>query len=172
MPPNLATAKAKEVKMNNSKYELECVEVMTTFVILIDQEVKNLTEIAIAIEAPKEIELEIQMYCGESPYLTLDNINSHLAGCVPCSLELIHERTLRNMARESLRRSCNEEAPSELHEALGAMFNQANFAGFKNEVITEFSMHEVTIEIDEFGNIEHREIHVESRTEYRNEEDK
>ena len=38
-------------------------------------------------------------------------------------------------------------------------------------VITEFSMHEVTIEIDEFGNIEHREIRVEGRTEYRNDEE-
>ena len=164
-------AKAKEVVMSNSKYELECVEVMTTFVILIDQDVRNLTEIAIAIEAPKEVELEIQMYCGESPYLTLENINSHLATCVPCSLELIHERSVRELTRDSLRRSCNEEAPRDLHDSLNAMFNQANFAGFKNEVVTQFSMHEVTIEIDEFGNIEHREIHVESRTEYRSEDD-
>jgi hypothetical protein len=51
------------------------------------------------------------------------------------------------------------------------MFNQANFAGFKNEVIAEFSMHEVTIEIDEFGNIQHREISFESRTEIRNDEE-
>lgn len=157
--------------MSNSKYELECVEVMTTFVILIDQDVKELTEIAIAIEAPREVELEIQMYCGESPNLTLENINLHLASCIPCSLELIHERSVREMARESLRRSCNEEAPKDLHDSLNAMFNQANFAGFKNEVITEFSMHEVTIEIDEFGNIQHREIRVEGRTEFRNDEE-
>jgi tellurite resistance protein len=78
---------------------------------------------------------------------------------------------MRDLTRGALRRSCNEEAPSELHEALNVMFNQANFGGFKNEVITEFSMHEVTIEIDEFGNIEHREIRVEGRTEYRNDEE-
>ena len=65
---------AKEAMMSNSNYELECVEVMTTFVILIDQDIRNLTEIAIAIEAPKEVELEIQMYCGESPFLTLEKI--------------------------------------------------------------------------------------------------
>ena len=65
--------------MSNSKYELECVEVMTTFVILIDQDVKELTEIAIAIEAPREVELEIQMYCGESPNLTLENIKKPVA---------------------------------------------------------------------------------------------
>ena len=51
------------------------------------------------------------------------------------------------------------------------MFNQANFAGFKNEVITEFSMHELTIEIDEFGNFEYRETRVEGRTEHRNVEE-
>jgi len=150
-------ARAKEAKMSNSKYELECFEVLTSFVILVDADV-----------AEVEIELQFQ----NMPQLTLSNINSHLSSCVPCSTELVHERAMRDLTRDALRRSCNEEAPSDLHEALGAMFNQANFAGFKNEVITEFSMHEVTIEIDEFGNIEHREIRVEGRTEYRNEEDK
>jgi hypothetical protein len=157
MPPNLVMARAKEAKMSNSKYELECFEVLTSFVILVDADV-----------AEVEIELQFQ----NMPQLTLSNINSHLSSCVPCSTELVHERAMRDLTRDALRRSCNEEAPSDLHEALGAMFNQANFAGFKNEVITEFSMHEVTIEIDEFGNIEHREIRVEGRTEYRNEEDK
>jgi len=150
-------ARAKEAKMSNSKYELECFEVLTSFVILVDADV-----------AEVEIELQFQ----NMPQLTLSNINSHLSSCIPCSTELVHERAMRDLTRDALRRSCNEEAPSDLHEALGAMFNQANFAGFKNEVITEFSMHEVTIEIDEFGNIEHREIRVEGRTEYRNEEDK
>ena len=143
--------------MSNSKYELECFEVLTSFVILVDADVSQV-----------EIHLEIE----NMPQLTLANINSHLSGCIPCSMELVHERAMRDLTRNALRRSCNEEAPSDLHEALNAMFNQANFAGFKNEVITEFSMHEVTIEIDEFGNIEHREIRVEGRTEYRNDEEK
>ena len=142
--------------MSNSKYELECFEVLTSFVILVDADVSQV-----------ELHLEIE----NMPQLTLANINSHLSGCVPCSMELVHERAMRDLTRDALRRSCNEEAPSELHEALNTMFNQANFAGFKNEVITEFSMHEVTIEIDEFGNIEHREIRVEGRTEYRNDEE-
>ena len=148
---------AKEAMMSNSKYELECFEVLTSFVILVDADVSQV-----------EIHLEIE----NMPQLTLANINSHLSGCIPCSMELVHERAMRDLTRNALRRSCNEEAPSDLHEALNAMFNQANFAGFKNEVITEFSMHEVTIEIDEFGNIEHREIRVEGRTEYRNDEEK
>ena len=143
--------------MRDSKYELECVEVLTSFVILLDADVT---------------EVQINLQIDNMPQLTLANINSHLSGCVPCSMELVHERSMRDLTRDALRRSCNEEAPSDLHEALSAMFNQANFAGFKNEVITEFSMHEVTIEIDEFGNIQHREIHVESRTEYHNEDDK
>jgi hypothetical protein len=154
MPLNLAMA--KEAMMSNSKYELECFEVLTSFVILVDADVSQV-----------ELHLEIE----NMPQLTLANINSHLSGCVPCSMELVHERAMRDLTRDALRRSCNEEAPSELHEALNTMFNQANFAGFKNEVITEFSMHEVTIEIDEFGNIEHREIRVEGRTEYRTDEE-
>jgi hypothetical protein len=147
---------AKEAMMSNSKYELECFEVLTSFVILVDADVSQV-----------ELHLEIE----NMPQLTLANINSHLSGCIPCSMELVHERAMRDLTRGALRRSCNEEAPSELHEALNVMFNQTNFAGFKNEVITEFSMHEVTIEIDEFGNIEHREIRVEGRTEYRNDEE-
>jgi hypothetical protein len=154
MPLNLAMA--KEAMMSNSKYELECFEVLTSFVILVDADVSQV-----------ELHLEIE----NMPQLTLANINSHLSGCIPCSMELVHERAMRDLTRDALRRSCNEEAPSELHEALNVMFNQTNFAGFKNEVITEFSMHEVTIEIDEFGNIEHREIRVEGRTEYRNDEE-
>ena len=142
--------------MSNSKYELECFEVLTSFVILVDADVSQV-----------EIHLEIE----NMPQLTLANINSHLSGCVPCSMELVHERAMRDLTRDVLRRSCNEEAPSELHEALNAMFNQANFAGFKNEVITEFSMHELTIEIDEFGNFEYRETRVEGRTEHRNVEE-
>jgi hypothetical protein len=149
-------AKAREAQMSNSKYELQCVEVLTSFVILVDADVA-------------EVQIELQF--EDMPQLTLANINSHLSGCVPCSMELIHERSMRDLTRDALRRSCNEEAPSDLHDALSAMFNQANFAGFKNEVITEFSMHEVTIEIDEFGNIQHREIRVESRTEIRNDEE-
>lgn len=144
--------------MSNSKYELECFEVLSTFLILIDDNPRNSTE--------------IQLYLLESPKLTLENIDSHLALCVPCSLELVHERSLRAMTNNALKRSCNEEAPDELHESLTAMFNQENFGGFKNEIITEFSMHEVSIEIDEFGNIEHREIRVESRHEYRIEDEK
>ena len=147
---------AKEALMSNSKYELECFEVLTSFVILVDADVSQV-----------EIHLEIE----NMPQLTLANINSHLSGCVPCSMELVHERAMRDLTRDVLRRSCNEEAPSELHEALNAMFNQANFAGFKNEVITEFSMHELTIEIDEFGNFEYRETRVEGRTEHRNVEE-
>jgi len=147
---------AKEALMSNSKYELECFEVLTSFVILVDADVSQV-----------EIQLEIE----NMPQITLANINSHLSGCVPCSMELVHERAMRDLTRDALRRSCNEEAPSELHEALNAMFNQANFAGFKNEVITEFSMHELTIEIDEFGNFEYRETRVEGRTEHRNAEE-
>jgi hypothetical protein len=145
-------AKVKAAKMSNSKYELQCFEVLSTFVILIDEDINNSTE--------------LQLHLLEIPNLTLANIDSHLTICVPCSLELIHERSMRDLTRTALKRTCNEEAPADLHESLTSMFNQANFSGFKNEVITEFSMHEVTIEIDEFGSIKHREIRIESRQEF------
>ena len=71
---------AKEATMSNSKYELECFEVLTSFVILVDADVSQV-----------EIQLEIE----NMPQITLANVNSHLSGCVPCSMELVHERAMR-----------------------------------------------------------------------------
>ena len=34
-------------------------------------------------------------------------------------------------------------------------------AGSATEVVTTFSMTEISIEIDEFGNVEHREVQIE-----------
>jgi hypothetical protein len=66
---------------------------------------------------------------------------------------------MHDLLQETLRRTCNERAPEDLHEALHRQL-RAQMAG-ATEVVTQFSMTEISIEIDEFGNIEHREIQIE-----------
>ena len=66
---------------------------------------------------------------------------------------------MHDLLKETLRRTCNERAPEDLHEALHRQL-RAQMAG-ATEVVTQFSMTEISIEIDEFGNIEHREIQIE-----------
>lgn len=87
-------------------------------------------------------------------------IESHIARCLPCQTEVAHERSMQEMLQETLRRSCNEQAPADLHEELHRQL-RAQMASGTGEVITQFSMTEISIEIDEFGNIEHREIQIE-----------
>jgi hypothetical protein len=66
---------------------------------------------------------------------------------------------MHDLLQETLRRSCNESAPEDLHEAIQRQL-RAQMSG-TTEVVTQFSMTEISIEIDEFGNIEHREIQIE-----------
>lgn len=86
-------------------------------------------------------------------------IESHISSCLPCTTEIAHERAMHDLLQETLRRTCNERAPEDLHEALHRQL-RAQMAG-ATEVVTQFSMTEISIEIDEFGNIEHREIQIE-----------
>jgi hypothetical protein len=86
-------------------------------------------------------------------------IEEHITHCLPCTAEIAHERAMHDLLQETLRRSCNERAPEDLHEALHRQL-RAQIAG-TTEVVTQFSMTEISIEIDEFGNIEHREINIE-----------
>jgi hypothetical protein len=86
-------------------------------------------------------------------------IEQHITTCLPCAAEVAHERAMHDLLQETLRRTCNERAPEDLHEALHRQF-RAQMAG-GSEVVTQFSMTEISIEIDEFGNIEHREIQIE-----------
>lgn len=102
---------------------------------------------------------------GEHEFVPhMDAIEIHLGECPPCQAELEHERAMHLLIQDSLRRTCNEQAPAELHQALAAMVQAPN-------VITSFSMSEVSIEIDEFGNVATREIHIEHTQEYRIHED-
>lgn len=86
-------------------------------------------------------------------------IEEHISNCLPCTAEIAHERAMHDLLQETLRRSCNERAPEDLHEALHRQL-RAQMSG-TTEVVTQFSMTEISIEIDEFGNIEHREIQIE-----------
>ena len=96
----------------------------------------------------------------------LQTIEIHVAQCTACEAELAHERHMRSLMQEALRRTCNEEAPQDLHDAI---FNQIHgqMAGAFTEVVTQFSMTEISIEIDEFGQIEHREVTIEHTEEIR-----
>ena len=86
-------------------------------------------------------------------------IEAHLAECLPCQSEVAHERAMHGLLQETLRRTCNEQAPEDLQESIHRQI-RAQMAG-AGEIVTQFSMTEISIEIDEFGNIEHREIQIE-----------
>ncbi|MBP7902951.1 MAG: hypothetical protein KAZ54_01580 [Candidatus Planktophila sp.] len=86
-------------------------------------------------------------------------IEEHINTCLPCTAEIAHERAMHDLLQETLRRTCNERAPEDLHEAIHRQL-RAQMTG-ATEVVTQFSMTEISIEIDEFGNIEHREINIE-----------
>lgn len=89
-------------------------------------------------------------------------INSHLSSCQPCAAEIEHERLMHQMLADVLKRSCDEQAPEDLHQSIHRQIREqvGNFAT-ATEVVTQFSMTEISIEIDEFGNVEHREIQIE-----------
>ena len=90
-----------------------------------------------------------------------DAIQSHIITCAACSAEVEHERLMHQMLQDVLKRSCDEQAPEELHLSLhNQLLAQMAGAG-GTEVVTQFSMTEISIEIDEFGNVEHREIQIE-----------
>ncbi|MBU6313907.1 MAG: hypothetical protein KJS70_02635 [Actinomycetales bacterium] len=100
----------------------------------------------------------------EPPQMQL--IEVHVAQCRACEAELAHERRMHSLMQEVLRRTCNEEAPQDLHNAI---FNQIHgqMASAFTEVVTQFSMTEISIEIDEFGQVEHREVTIEHTEEIR-----
>ena len=86
-------------------------------------------------------------------------IEEHISSCLPCTTEIAHERAMHDLLQETLRRTCNERAPEDLHQAIHHQLRAQ--MGAATEVVTQFSMTEISIEIDEFGNIEHHEIQIE-----------
>jgi anti-sigma factor (TIGR02949 family) len=118
---------------NLNRNVLACNEVLNSFVLLIDGQM-------------------------EQPEIAL--VEVHIAACPACEAELAHEQAMRQLMQDALRRSCNEKAPEDLHDAIYRQIH-AQMTGAFTEVVTQYSMTEISIEIDEFGQIEHREFTIE-----------
>jgi hypothetical protein len=89
-------------------------------------------------------------------------IASHLNSCLACQAEVDHEQAMHILLQDVLRRTCDERAPEDLHRSIHEeLLRQATGSSGVTEVVTQFSMTEISIEIDEFGNVEHREIQIE-----------
>ena len=123
----------------NDKNALACNEVLNSFVLLIEG----------SIEQPQVALIEV-----------------HIATCPACEAELAHEQAMRQLMQDTLRRSCNEKAPQDLHDAIYRQIH-GQMTGAFTEVVTQYSMTEISIEIDEFGQIEHREVTIEHTEEIR-----
>ena len=123
----------------SDKESLACNEVLNSFVLLVEGNI-------------------------EQPQIGL--IEVHIATCPACEAELAHEQAIRQLMQDTLRRSCNEKAPEDLHDAIYRQIH-AQMAGSFTEVVTQYSMTEISIEIDEFGQIEHREVTIEHTEEIR-----
>ena len=123
----------------SGKNSLACNEVLNSFVLLIEGSI-------------------------EQPHIGL--IEVHISACPSCEAELAHEQAVRQLMQDTLRRSCNEKAPEDLHDAIYRQIH-AQMAGSFTEIVTQYSMTEISIEIDEFGQIEHREVTIEHTEEIR-----
>jgi len=88
-------------------------------------------------------------------------ISSHLVTCGPCAAEIEHERAMHSLLQDVLNRTCDEQAPDDLHQSIHNQLRAQMAGAGTTEVVTQFSMTEISIEIDEFGNVEHREIQIE-----------
>ena len=88
-------------------------------------------------------------------------ISSHLITCGPCAAEIEHERAMHSLLQDVLKRTCDEQAPEDLHQSIHNQLRAQMAGAGTTEVVTQFSMTEISIEIDEFGNVEHREIQIE-----------
>ena len=123
----------------NDKDTLACNEVLNSFVLLIEGSI-------------------------EQPQIGL--IEVHISSCPACEAELAHEQAVRQLMQDTLRRSCSEKAPEDLHDAIYRQIH-GQMTGAFTEVVTQYSMTEISIEIDEFGQIEHREVTIEHTEEIR-----
>ena len=100
----------------------------------------------------------------EVPHMNM--IEVHISTCPACEAELAHEQAIHSLMQEVLRRSCDEKAPEELHDAIYRQIHGQATGAF-TEIVTQYSMTEISIEIDEFGQIEHREVTIEHTEEIR-----
>jgi hypothetical protein len=113
--------------------EIHCSDVLSSVIFIVEDQIQ---------EHPRASEIE-----------------THIAQCLACQSEVAHERAIHDLLQSTLRRSCNEKAPEDLHDLIAAQLRaQSTDTG---EIVIQCSMTEISIEIDEFGNIEHREIQIE-----------
>jgi anti-sigma factor (TIGR02949 family) len=124
----------------SSTHHNDCVDVLHSVLLFVDGEISDTAEIA--------------------------TIEVHLQQCPECTAELEHERNVRALMQSVLRRSCNERAPQDLHEQLHQQLLNATMSSAP-DIVREFRMTEISIEINEDGTIESREIHIEHTEEYR-----
>ena len=120
--------------------ETNCLDVLHSVLLFVDGEISDTSEIA--------------------------TIEVHLQQCPACTAELEHERNVRSLMQAVLRRSCNESAPQELHELIHQQLINVSLNSAP-DIVREFRMTEISIEINEDGSIESHEIHIEHTEEYR-----
>jgi mycothiol system anti-sigma-R factor len=118
----------------------DCVDVLHSVLLFVDGELSDTAQIA--------------------------SIEVHVQQCPQCAAEIEHERNVRALMQSVLRRSCNERAPEDLHEQIHQQLLNMS-ANSAPDIVREFSMTEISIEINEDGTIESREIHIEHIEEYR-----
>ena len=118
----------------------DCVDVLQSVILLVDGELSDSAQIA--------------------------SIEVHVQQCPQCTAEIEHERNVRALMQSVLRRSCNERAPEDLHEQIHQQLLNLS-ATSAPDIVREFRMTEISIEINEDGTIESREIHIEHTEEYR-----
>ena len=94
------------------------------------------------------------------------SVDRHLAHCPQCKLEVETEKIAHEFMRTLLQRSCCEKAPESLIDSIHEQIQQAIWQQNSPQVVTEFRMSQVSIEIDEFGQVTQREIHIESTQEF------
>lgn len=109
----------------------------------------------------------VLLHEGNTDLPMIHSIEIHLLDCPECTSELAHEKKMHSLIQDVLRRSCCEVAPDELHDSIYQQIHTQMTGAFTTEVTTEFTMTEISFEIDGFGNIEHREITIEHTEEIR-----
>lgn len=118
----------------------DCVDVLQSVILLVDGELSDSAQIA--------------------------SIEVHINQCPQCTAEIEHERNIRALMQSVLRRTCNERAPEDLHQKIHQQLLNLSATGAP-DIVREFKMTEISIEINEDGTIESREIHIEHTEEYR-----
>ena len=125
--------------MSNIEHN-DCVDVLQSVILFVDGELSDSVQIA--------------------------SFEVHVQQCPQCTAEIEHERNIRALMQSVLRRSCNERAPEDLHEKIHQQLLNLS-ATSAPDIVREFRMTEISIEISEDGTIESREIHIEHTEEYR-----